>query len=53
MDILIKIMKSAFLNILPYGALHNIKGLSYKLTSLSYIGGYIIKNGVITDTLLI
>nr|DAL62379.1 MAG TPA_asm: hypothetical protein [Caudoviricetes sp.]DAN90706.1 MAG TPA: hypothetical protein [Bacteriophage sp.]DAV95199.1 MAG TPA: hypothetical protein [Caudoviricetes sp.]DAX09921.1 MAG TPA: hypothetical protein [Bacteriophage sp.] len=35
-------MKSAFLNILPYVALHNIKSLFYKLTSLSYIGGCII-----------
>nr|DAO02559.1 MAG TPA: hypothetical protein [Caudoviricetes sp.] len=35
-------MKSAFLNILPYGTLHNIKSLTYKLTSLSYIGVYII-----------
>ena len=41
-------MKSAFLNILSYGALHNIKSLSYKLTSLSYsyIGGYIVKKMV-------
>mgnify|MGYP001714845962 CR=1 FL=1 len=35
-------MKSAFLISRPIGALHNIKSLSHKLTSLSYIGGYII-----------